>query len=434
MPRVGRRLSWSEKNELWRRWLQGDSYKVSAAALGRSATPVTRAIVAGGGIAPPPRRRSRLALTTGEREEISRGLAAGLSLRAMSRQLRRAPSTLSREVRRNSGRAHYRASCADDHAWDRSRRPKPCRRATPPEVRRLVAQKLAIQWSPQQIAHWLRRTFPRHADMHVSHETIDRSLFVQSRGLLKRTLLSELRRPRTMRRARLAAPIGQRNMDIVSIRERPAEVADRAVPGHWEADLLTGAGPSYIAPLVERQSRYVLLLRLPNKEARTVVHALSRRIRQLPSGLVKSLTVDRGGEFGLHRQFTVDTKVRVYFCDPQSPWQRGSNENTNGLLRQYFPRSRNLSTVPQAKLDAIAMRLNTRPRMTLGYQTPAAKLAEIVAAIGSTHRGSPNRLYSVGEPEVHFSRRSAGARGRDAAPQSQGGDGDACHAITCQRP
>ncbi len=380
MERAGRRLSWSEKNELWRRWLRGDSYKVIAEALGRSETPVTSTIVARGGIAPPPRRRSRLALTTGEREEISRGLAAGVSLRALSRQLQRAPSTLSREVRRNAGRAHYRASRADDRAWDQSRRPKPWRLATHPALRRLVAQKLAVQWSPQQIAHWLRRTFPRHADMRVSHETIYRSLFVQSRGLLKRTLLQELRRPRAMRRSRRSAPIGYRPLDIVSIRERPADVEDRAVPGHWEADLLTGAGPSFIATLVERQSRYVMLLRLPNKQADTVVRALARRIKQLPPGLVKSLTVDRGGEFGAHRQFTLATNIRVYFCDPQSPWQRGSNENTNGLLRQYFPRRMNLSGISQARLDAIALRLNTRPRMTLGYQTPAAKLSEIVAS------------------------------------------------------
>jgi IS30 family transposase len=323
-----------------------------------------------------------LALTTVEREEISRGLVAGLSLRAISRDLRRAPSTVSREVRRNLGRASYRASRADDCAWERSRRPKPFRLATSPRLRRLVARKLALQWSPQQIAHWLRQTFPSDAELHVSHETIYRSLFVQSRGLLKQTLLKELRRPHTMRRSRLAAPIGQRKMDIVSIRERPAEVADRAVPGHWEADLLVGAGPSHIATLVERQSRYLMLLRLPTKDARTLERALSRRIRRLPSGLVKSLTVDRGGEFSFHRQFTVATNVKVYFCDPQSPWQRGSNENTNGLLRQYFPRSMNLSTLTQAKLDAIALRLNTRPRMTLGYQTPAAKLVEIVASIG----------------------------------------------------
>ena len=383
MQRVGlTRLSWAEKNDLWRRWQRGESYKTIAEALRRAPESVRRVVIAEGGVAPKPRRRSRLALTPAEREEISRGVARGLSLRGLARALNRAPSTLSREIRRNQGRDGYRAARAEHRAWCQSCRPKPYRLASSPPLRRMVARKLAVQWSPQQIAHWLRDTFPSDADMHVSHETIYRSLFVQSRGLLKRTLLSELRRPRHIRRSRRAAPIGQRPLDVVSIRERPAEVDDRAVPGHWEADLLTGAGPSFIATLVERQSRYVVLLRLPNKEARTVVRAFTRRIQQLPAGLVKSLTVDRGGEFGAHRQFTMATNVKVYFCDPQSPWQRGSNENTNGLLRQYFPRRTNLSTISQARLDAVALRLNTRPRMTLGYQTPAAKLSEIVASIG----------------------------------------------------
>src|SRR5688572_3056094 len=383
MQRVGQtRLSWTEKNDLWQRWLRGESYKTIAEALRRAPESVRRVVVAEGGVAPKPRRRSRLALTPAERGEISRGLARGLSLRSLARTLNRAPSTLSREIRRNQGRDGYRASRAEHRAWCQSCRPKPYRLASVPTLRRIVARKLAVQWSPQQIAHWLRHAFPSDADMHVSHETIYRSLFVQSRGLLKQTLLKQLRRPRKMRRSRLAAPIGQRKMDIVSIRELPAVGADRAVPGHWEADLLVGAGPSHIATLVERQSRYVMLLRLPTKDARTLERALSRRIRRLLSGLVKSLTVDRGGEFAFHRQFTVATNVKVYFCDPQSPWQRGSNENTNGLLRQYFPRSMNLSPLTQAKLDAIALRLNTRPRMTLGYQTPAAKLAEIVASIG----------------------------------------------------
>lgn len=382
MQRVGKvRLSWSEKNELWRRWRAGESYKTIADALRRGPGSITRAIEAEAGIPPRPRHRSRLALTTTEREEISRGLVLGLSLRTIGRRLNRAPSTLSREVRRNLGRGKYRASRADHRAWARGCRPKPYRLATFPALRRIVARKLSLQWSPQQIAHWLRQTFPSNADMHVSHETIYRSLYVQSRGLLKRTLIRELRRPRAMRRSRRAAPIGQRKLDVVSIRERPAAVDDRAVPGHWEADLLIGAGPSHIATLVERQSRYVMLLRLPNKEARTVVRALARRIRRLPVGLVKSLTVDRGGEFAAHRQFTMATNIDVYFCDPQSPWQRGSNENTNGLLRQYLPRAMNLSTLTQAQLDAIALRLNTRPRMTLGYSTPAVTLAKIVASM-----------------------------------------------------
>jgi IS30 family transposase len=299
--------------------------------------------------------------------------------------LGRAPSTLSREVTRNGGRRVYRAAVADKQAWHRTRRPQHCRLSTHPALRRIVAQKLAQQWSPQQIAGWLRCTFPGDADMQVSPETIYRSLFVQSRGVLRRCLLKHLRRQHSFRHARAGARLPPRQgqiLDAVSIRERPAEVRDRAVPGHWEGDLLEGARGTFIATLVERQSRYVLLVRLPSKDTHTVTRAIARRIRRLPLGLMKSLTWDRGGEFATHRAFTVATNVKVYFCDPRSPWQRGSNENTNGLLRQYLPSATNLTNHSQAQLDAIALRLNTRPRMTLGYQTPGAKLAEIVAATG----------------------------------------------------
>jgi IS30 family transposase len=340
-------------------------------------------VAAEGGIAPAPRRRSRLALTPTEREEISRGLATGASARALARHLRRAPSSISREIRRHGGRQQYRARTADRRAWARSRRPKVCRLATESRLRRAVAAKLACQWSPQQIAGWLRTTFPSDPDMQVSHETIYRTLFVQSRGALKRELLQHLRREHRFRHARAATRIGHRQgriIDAVSIRERPADVADRAVPGHWEGDLLLGGRSSFVATLVERQSRYVVLVRLPNKETATVVRALAKRVQRLPHGLVKSLTWDRGTELANHRAFTVATNVAVYFCDPYSPWQRGSNENTNGLLRQYLPKNADLSTISQAQLDAISLRLNTRPRLTLGFQTPAAKLAEIVAS------------------------------------------------------
>jgi IS30 family transposase len=248
-----------------------------------------------------------------------------------------------------------------------------------------VAGKLAWQWSPQQISGWLRRTFPSDPEMHVSAETIYRSLFIQSRGVLKRALLGQLRRQHHFRHTRASArrhPRQGQILDAVSIRERPAEVEDRALPGHWEGDLLEGARGTFIATLVERQSRFVMLVRLPNKETQTVVRALARRVRRLPRGLMKSLTWDRGTELAAHRAFTMATTVDVYFCDPQSPWQRGSNENTNGLLRQYLPRGADLSKVSQAQLDAIALRLNTRPRMTLDYQTPAARLAGIVASTG----------------------------------------------------
>ena len=380
------RLLWSERNELWRRWKAGESYNAIAAALDRDASRVCRTIATEGGVAPVPRRRSRLALTEADREEISRGLASGQSLRTIAQRLQRAPSTISREIQRNGGAGRYRAQRADRRAWARARRPKPCRLARHPRLRAAVAGRLACQWSPQQIAGWLRRTFPSDADMHVSHETIYRSLFVQSRGVLKRELLQHLRQRQRFRHARAATRPGHhrgRIPDAVSISERPAEVSDRAVPGHWEGDLLLGAGhQSQVATLVERQSRYVMLVRLPDKSTQTVVRALAARVRRLPLTLRKSLTWDRGTELTEHRAFTIATQVQVYFCDPHSPWQRGSNENTNGLLRQYLPKGTDLSHYSQAQLDAIALRLNTRPRLTLGFQTPAAKLAEIVASTG----------------------------------------------------
>lgn len=379
-------LSWSERNELWRRWKAGESCVDIAAALQRDPSRISRTVAAEGGIAPSPRRRARLALTAQEREEISRGIAQGTSVRGVARQLRRSASTISREIRRHGGRSDYRAQRADRRAWARTRRPKACRLATHRALRRAVAAKLAHQWSPQQISSWLRLTFPSDPDMQVSHETIYRTLFVQSRGVLKRELLRALRLQRQHRHARAATQVGHHAghiPDAVSIRERPAEAADRAVPGHWEGDLIVGRGhTSQVATLVERQSRYVVLVRVPSRDTQTVMRALARRVQRLPRGLVKSLTWDRGTEMANHRDFTIATHVQVYFCDPQSPWQRGSNENTNGLLRQYLPKGTDLSKHSQAQLDAIALRLNTRPRLTLGFRTPAAKLAEIVASTG----------------------------------------------------
>jgi IS30 family transposase len=380
------RMSWQERNELWRRWRAGESLVDIATALGRDRTCVGDLVAAAGGIAPRAQRRSRLALTVCEREEISRGLAGQESVRGIAQRLDRAPSTISREIRRHGGRAAYRAQRADRRAWAQARRPKGCRLARSARLRRLIAAKLARQWSPQQITGWLRRTFPGDPDRQVSHETIYRSLFVQSRGVLKRELTQHLRRRRTRRQPRAVHHVGHypgHIVDAVSIRQRPADAADRAVPGHWEGDLLMGARrASQIATLVERQSRYVLLVRVPAVDTQTVVRALAHRVRRLPIGLRRSLTWDRGTEFAAHRDFTVATNVQVYFCDPQSPWQRGSNENTNGLLRQYLPKGTDFSRYTQAQLDAIARRLNTRPRLTLGFQTPAAKLAAIVASTG----------------------------------------------------
>jgi transposase, IS30 family len=384
MPHVPkRRISDGDQVDLWSRWKRGESLSAIGRALERRPGVVLQVLERRGGIAPPIRRRSPRVLSTTEREEISRALVTATSLRTISRQLGRAPSTISREVRRHGGRRAYRAARADVRAWTAARRPKSCRLAQAPALRRVVAEKLAADWSPEQIAGWLKVTYPADRAMQVSHETIYRSLFVQSRGVLKRALLKHLRRRRTVRRshlARRAQPRWPTLVDAVSIRERPAAVNDRAIPGHWEGDLLAGGGHSSVATLVERQSRYVMLVRLAGKDTTTVVQSLTRHVRTLPRGLMASLTWDRGHELAGHKRFTIATDVQVYFCDPSSPWQRGSNENTNGLLRQYFPKGTDLSTFTQADLNRIARRLNQRPRKTLGYKTPAAMLAAIVAS------------------------------------------------------
>jgi IS30 family transposase len=301
-------------------------------------------------------------------------------MRQIAQTLGRSPSTVSREIRRNGGCRAYRASGADRRAWERSLRPKPCRLARHAELRWRVAQKLALQWSPQQIAGWLKQQFPADQGMQVSHETIYRSLFIQTRGVLKKELMAHLRTARQMRQAKggtTKSGLGQ-IVDAVSIRERPAEVEDRAVPGHWEGDLLSGANNTHIATLVERRTRFVMLLKIPRRDTATVVATLAKHVRKLPSELRRSLTWDRGKEMADHKRFTIATDVRVYFCDPRSPWQRGSNENTNGLLRQYFPKGTDLSQFSQAYLNKIALRLNQRPRETLGFETPADRLRAVL--------------------------------------------------------
>ena len=373
----------SDKAAIWDRWKRGESLSEIGRAIGRIPGAVFHVVRARGGIPPAPRCRSSQALTVGEREEISRGLATGVSFRQIGARLGRPTSTVSREVGRHGGRRWYRAAVADADAWDRALRPQLCRLAQHPSLRAQVAEKLDADWSPQQISGWLKRTHPKDPDMQVSHETIYLSLFVQSRGVLKKALIRHLRRRKTMRRSQHATTAGQTRgqiIDAVSIRERPACIEDRAIPGHWEGDLLAGKSNSHIATLVERQSRFVMLVRLPGKDTRNVVRALTRRVRALPQGLMSSLTWDRGMELAAHKSFSVATKVRVYFCDPHSPWQRGSNENTNGLLRQYFPDGTDLSTYTQANLNAVARRLNMRPRKTLGYNTPADRLAACVAS------------------------------------------------------
>jgi len=346
----------------------------------RNKSGVYRVLALYGGIAPVPRRRAALRLGLEEREEISRGIAAGRSIRAIAAGLGRAPSTVSRELGRNGGASAYRASDADRCAWERAQRPKPCRLATHRALRWRVAQKLALQWSPEQISGWLRWAFPADEDLHVSHETIYRSLFVQTRGVLKKELMVQLRTRRQLRQAKggtAKTGLGQ-IADAVSIRERPAEVEDRAVPGHWEGDLLCGGNNSHIATLVERHTRFAMLIKVPSKDTASVVGALAKHVRSLPAELRRSLTWDRGKEMADHKAFTIATDVKVYFCDPRSPWQRGSNENTNGLLRQYFPKGKDLSIYSQAYLNEIAQRLNQRPRKTLGYECPADRLRAVL--------------------------------------------------------
>lgn len=386
MARTGRPgISAEQRKELWRRWKDGESLSDIGRALGKHAASVFSIVIAKGGIAPPVRTRRSGSLTPVEREDISRGLAAGLSYRHLGRQLGRTPSTISREVARNGGRVKYRSAGAENRAWHCARRPKPCLLASARAVQILVARKLSSQWSPQQISGWLKTKYPGDKTMQVSHETIYKSLFIQARGVLKKELLGHLRSRRIMRRGKTASTADQTRgqiIDAISIRDRPAEIEDRAIPGHWEGDLLSGARNTHIATLVERTSRFVMLVKLDGKDSDTVVGALIQQVRQIPKGLMASLTWDRGTELAYHHKFTVATDVSVYFCDPQSPWQRGSNENTNGLLRQYFPKGADLSVYSQDDLDQVALRLNTRPRKTLGFATPDDTFGKAVALTG----------------------------------------------------
>lgn len=369
----GRRLTGAQLEELWLRWRAGQSLSKIGRALDVTHHAVRLHVVRYGGISPSPRRRKASSLSFAEREEVSRGLSRGDSLRSIGRRLGRPPSTVSREVARNGGRTTYRAAIADVAARRRARRPKLCKLALLSRLRRIVADKLSLNWSPEQISGWLRLRFPGDDEMQISHETIYRSLFIQARGVLRKELRLHLRTRRSLRRARNAGYTHSRRhgiVDAVSISARPPEIEDRAVPGHWEGDLLEGSNDSCIATLVERQSRYTMLVKLPDKHTAAVVAALKKQVRKLPTELRRSLTWDRGMELANHKQFTVATDVAVYFCDPRSPWQRGTNENTNGLLRQYYPDGTNLNLVTQAELNGVARELNQRPRKTLGFETP----------------------------------------------------------------
>ena len=374
-----------QRSEIWDRWQRGESMSSIGRGFDRDSSSIYPLLSRTGGIRPPKRKRSRLALTPDERELISRGIAALHSIRSIAQEICRPASTVSREISRNGGYDKYRAVDAGNMAWVRALRPKLCKLATNKLLRHVISNKLTIRWSPEQIAGWLKRRYPGEEHNQVSHETIYRSLFVQARGVLKKELQQYLRSKRTIRRSKHATQKGSDHgqiKDMVSIRERPASAEDRAVPGHWEGDLIGGSKNSYIATLVERHTRYVMLVKVANKDTQSVVSALIKQSQKLPRELYKSLTWDRGKELADHRRFTLATDIDVYFCDPQSPWQRGSNENTNRLLREYFPKGTDLSAHSQVHLNKIARQLNERPRKTLQFETPAEKFNACVALTG----------------------------------------------------
>jgi len=382
-----RRIYYSDAQKaiMWDRWKKGESLHDIARIFDRGHSTIAGILSVTGGIRPPTRTRSSLALSLSEREEISRGVASHESLRSIAARLGRAPSTISREVKRNNGDQQYRATQADQSAWDRAKRPKQCKLAGNHFLINLISCKLKLNWSPQQIAGWLKREYPTEEHNQVSHETIYRSLYVQARGVLKKELIRYLKTQRIMRRSKHSSlkrsGLGQIT-NTVSISERPASVADRAIPGHWEGDLIAGAKNSYIVTLVERHSRYVMLAKISDRKSESVVSALIKQAKKLPNELYQSLTLDRGSEFADHPRLKLEADIDVYFCDPSSPWQRGSNENTNRLLRQYFPKGTDISIHSQAKLNAVARQLNERPRKTLAYETPAERFNACVALTG----------------------------------------------------
>jgi transposase, IS30 family len=380
-----RRIYYSEEQraEIWDRWKRGHSLKSIGRLFDRGSSSIFCVLAPTGGIRPAPRKRSGISLTPAEREEISRGIACKQSIRGIAASLNRSPSTISREIQRNGGQRAYRATKADKAAWERAHRPKPCKLAMNRALSDAVSIKLKLEWSPQQISGWLRQEYPGNEAMQVSHETIYKTLFIQARGALKKELQQHLRSRRAIRRSvHTGKEYDTRGQipDMVSIRERPASAEDRALPGHWEGDLIAGSRNSYIATLVERHSRYVMLIKVADRKTKTVVDALIQHARRLPDELYKSLAWDRGAELSDHKRFTLATDIKVYFCDPSSPWQRGSNENTNGLLRQYFPKGTDLSVHSQEHLDMIARRLNERPRQTLNFETPAERFNACVAS------------------------------------------------------
>ena len=360
------------KSRIWELWRQGQPMSFIAGDINKPPATVYSYLLYHGGIEPGSGIRRLGALSFEERELISRGLACGKSIRNIARDIDRAPSTVSREISRNGGVNRYRAASAEKAFLRRSKRPKPLLLAQNVALREIVGRLLQADWSPEQISGWLKRQQSDGQKMSVSHETIYKSLFIQTRGLFREELKKHLRTKRMFRHAKThrVSTRGQ-IADAISIRERPAEIEDRAVPGHWEGDLIIGANNSAIATVVERQSRFTVLCKVQNRKATSVVGALTEQMLRLPQHLLKSLTWDRGQEMSAHKLFTLDTEMAVYFCDPSSPWQRGTNENTNGLLRQYFPKGKSMGVYTQLQLDEIANKLNTRPRKTLQFKTPA---------------------------------------------------------------
>ena len=370
-----------QQNAIWSLWSQGKSLSEIGRQLNKHAGSIFCFLQKSGGIKPVRPIRSKRALTLFEREEISRGLSANLSIRGIAQSLNRSPSTISREIKRNGGITKYRAISADRQTWIRAKRPKKSKLQSNIALNDIITDKLSNKWSPEQISGYLKRTYPTDTHMHISHESIYKTLYIQSRGHLKKELLKHLRTQRVMRQSKHFNTKGNARggiIDAVSIHDRPKDVDERTIPGHWEGDLICGSNKSYVATLVERTSRFTMLVKLNGNDSTTVVSAITNKIIELPTQLKISLTWDRGMELAKHKKFTIDTEIKVYFCDPQSPWQRGTNENTNRLLRQYMPKKTDLSVYEQSDLDQIAKELNERPRKTLNFLSPADKLSEVL--------------------------------------------------------
>ena len=346
-------FSYEQQTKIWTQWKNGDSLSDIGRALRKHPGSVHHLIAFHGGIGPATKKRSVLNLTLKEREEISRGLAANMTIRGIAACLNRAPSTISREINRHGRIKNYRATLADQQAWRNASRPKLSHLAQHVNLKNIIIGKLQCKWSPEQISGWLKQHYPTEPIMHLSHETIYKSLFIQARGALKKELTQHLRSRRLMRRPKSAkidrSPRGQ-IIDAVSIKDRPAAIENRAIPGHWEGDLVSGSKNTHIATLVERMTRFTILVKVAGKDTHSVITALRNKIKTLPQMLCGSLTWDRGMELAQHKQLTIDTNIQVFFCDPRSPWQRGTNENTNGLIRQYLHRSTDLSVLYSSRL------------------------------------------------------------------------------------